>query len=111
VVTRALHHHLDGKKKNKKEEAWVKVAPLGIKLTDDEQKDFRESMADTLREAEDAFALLVSSFRECCEIKDRSYHFTKYPNCFVGKQTVEALVKNGVVASRSEAVALGNRML
>jgi hypothetical protein len=109
VATRALHHQ--GKKKGKKEEAWVKVAPLGIKLTDEEQKDFRESMADTLREADDAFAQMVASFRECCEVKERSYHFTKYPNCFVGKHTVDALIKNGVVSSRCEAVELGNRLI
>jgi len=107
VATRQLHHQ----GKAKKTETWVKVAPLGIKLTDEEQKEFREGMAETLREAEDEFAQLVTQFRECCEIKDRTYLFKTYPNCFVGKHTVDALLKKGIVASRTEAVALGNTLL
>ena len=44
-------------------------------------------------------------------IKSRRYHFTTYDNCFVGTECVDWFVHDGLAASRSEAVALGNTLL
>ena len=41
---------------------------------------------------------------------DRTYHFRKYPNVFVGSEVVSALVNEGVAATRAEAVALGRQL-
>jgi hypothetical protein len=41
---------------------------------------------------------------------DRTYHFRKYPNVFVGSEVVGALVNEGVAATREEAVALGRKL-
>ena len=44
------------------------------------------------------------------EVKDRKYRFKKYRQCFVGSEAVDFLVDNGYVASRFEAVELGEKM-
>jgi hypothetical protein len=50
-------------------------------------------------------------FIECAEVKDRKYHFRSYPNCFVGKDVVAALIQKGYVENAQEAVDKGNILL
>lgn len=50
-------------------------------------------------------------FRLCADVKDRKYHFRTYPHCFVGKDTVSALVDAGFCKTRADAVAYGNKVM
>ena len=52
----------------------------------------------------------AEAFQKCCRIKDRYYHFIKYKNCFIGRDTVDAVVKAGVVETRMEAVELARTL-
>ena len=46
------------------------------------------------------------------KIKDRKWFFRTYPQCFVGEEAVDWLLKNiPSVSSRDHAVAIGNQML
>ena len=44
-------------------------------------------------------------------IKDRRYHLKVYEKCFVGHDMVDWLLKKGEVESRSEAVAMMQKLL
>ena len=44
-------------------------------------------------------------------IKDRRYHFKTYEKCFVGNEMVDWLLKKGEVESRSEAVAMMQKLV
>lgn len=44
-------------------------------------------------------------------IKDRRYHLKTYDRCFVGHEMVDWLIKKGEVESRSEAVAMMQKLL
>lgn len=44
-------------------------------------------------------------------IKDRRYHLKVYEMCFVGHEMVDWLLKKGEVESRSEAVAMMQKLL
>lgn len=44
-------------------------------------------------------------------IKDRRYHLKAYEKCFVGHDMVDWLLKKGEVESRSEAVAMMQKLL
>ena len=58
--------------------------------------------------------LLMTVARKCrngFKIKDRTYRFKKYKQCFVGEQAVTWMCQNGVAGGRSEAVELGQMMI
>lgn len=44
-------------------------------------------------------------------IKDRRYHLKQYEKCFLGHEMVDWLLKKGEVESRSEAVAMMQKLL
>ena len=44
------------------------------------------------------------------EIKDRTYHWKTYQDCFVGSDAIDFLVSHGYVKSRIDAVDLGRRI-
>lgn len=44
-------------------------------------------------------------------IKHRRYHLKTYEKCFVGHEMVDWLIKKGEVESRSEAVAMMQKLL
>lgn len=44
-------------------------------------------------------------------IKDRRYHLKQYEKCFIGHEMVDWLLKKGEVESRSEAVAMMQKLL
>lgn len=44
-------------------------------------------------------------------IKDRRYHLKSYEKCFIGNEMVDWLLKKGEVESRSEAVAMMQKLL
>lgn len=44
-------------------------------------------------------------------IKDRRYHLKTYEGCFVGNDMVDWLLKKGEVESRSEAIAMMQKLL
>ena len=44
-------------------------------------------------------------------IKDRRYHLKSYEKCFVGHEMVDWLLKKGEVESRTEAVAMMQKLL
>jgi pyruvate/2-oxoglutarate dehydrogenase complex dihydrolipoamide dehydrogenase (E3) component len=46
-----------------------------------------------------------------CEVKDRRYHLMTYPQCFVGSEAVDAMLKHGLAGSREDGVVLGNELL
>lgn len=52
-----------------------------------------------------------AKFRLCAQVEDRRYHFRLYRHCFVGKDTVTALVSAGICKTRSDAVAFGNKVM
>lgn len=52
----------------------------------------------------------AEAFQKCCRIKDRYYHFRKYKDCFIGRDTIDAVVKAGVVETRMEAVELARTL-
>jgi len=45
------------------------------------------------------------------EIRDRTYKFKTYRDCFVGSEAVDFLVENGLAADRGEAVQIGQCVL
>lgn len=50
-------------------------------------------------------------FRQCADVKDRSSMLKKFPQTFVGKDTVTALVARGVCPDRESAVEFGNMVM
>lgn len=79
-------------------------------LEDSDEEETKDD-PDTLKAAVEAQTQLIAQFRSCCEIKDRSYLLRSYPKCFVGKDTVDMLVKKEIVFTRSEAVRVGNKLI
>ena len=45
------------------------------------------------------------------DVQTRNWHFHEYKNCFVGKEAVTWMIKNGLSKSRPTAVMLGQRWL
>lgn len=54
---------------------------------------------------------LFAEFRDKVDIKDRSYHLKKYPDCFIGSEAVTVMQKMWNLKSREEAVEYGKRFL
>ena len=54
---------------------------------------------------------IATQFRAGVELKDRKYHLTTYPSCFVGREAVNVLINNGLANSREEAVLLGQSIM
>jgi len=54
---------------------------------------------------------LETKFRRCAVTKDRHFHLKKYPDCFVGSETVELLLAHGFSKTRSEALYYGNLLM
>ena len=60
---------------------------------------------------EDLLTDIATQFRAGVELKDRKYHLTTYPSCFVGRDAVNFLINNGLANSREEAVLLGQSIM
>ena len=45
------------------------------------------------------------------EVRDRTYHLKKYPQCFVGSEAVDYLVESNLAPSREDAVRIGNDIM
>ncbi len=45
------------------------------------------------------------------EIKDRSWRFTSYPQCFVGSEAVAFLYRDGIAKSTRHAEEIGNILM
>lgn len=56
---------------------------------------------------------LTQRIRRLFDIKDRTYGFPPktYPDCFVGKEAVSQLVKEGIASDADDAVHIGNMLL
>lgn len=60
---------------------------------------------------EDTLIELADQFRAGVVIKDRMYHLKKYKQCFIGKEAVDFLLREGVASTREEAVELGQSIM
>lgn len=49
-------------------------------------------------------------FQKNVVVKDRTYHFTTYKQCFVGSEAVDFLVSSGMAETREDAVQLGKAL-
>ena len=56
---------------------------------------------------EEALDQIALRFKAGVTIKDRSYRLSTYPSCFVGREAVDHMTKDGLAATREEAVKLG----
>lgn len=54
--------------------------------------------------------LMAEKFRACAVVKDRKLRFRSYRQCFMGAETVNALVDSGVVGTHKEAVEYGRTL-
>ncbi len=56
---------------------------------------------------------LATRLRTALDIRDRKYGFPSktYSNCFVGREAVTQLVKDGIAVDEQNAVHIGNMML
>lgn len=45
------------------------------------------------------------------EVRNRTYHLKKYPQCFVGSEAVDYLVESNLAPSREDAVRIGNDIM
>ncbi|BDA45975.1 probable phosphatidylinositol 3,4,5-trisphosphate-dependent Rac exchanger protein at N-terminal half [Coccomyxa sp. Obi] len=54
---------------------------------------------------------LAERMQQGLHVRDRVYHFKKYPNSFTGADAVRWMLSNGVAGSEGEALLLGNDML
>ena len=52
----------------------------------------------------------AEKFRDCVDIRDRTYNLTVYKNCFIGSEAVDAMIYTGLVTTREEGVALGRQL-
>lgn len=52
----------------------------------------------------------IISFRQCAVLQTGVYRWKKYPNVFIGEDTVDRMVYTGLAQSRSEAVQLGRAL-
>lgn len=59
----------------------------------------------------EAIKTLADQVRACVEIKNRTYLFRTYKNCFVGSEAVRAMVSSGIAKDEEHAVVLGNVLL
>lgn len=78
----------------------------------------KKRMTNTVRASNKAAILAVGEELRCLLhdedpplIKDRRYHLKMYDKCFVGNELVDWLIKKGEVESRSEAVAMMQKLL
>lgn len=53
---------------------------------------------------------MADAFKTCAEVKDRKHRFKVYKDSFVGCDTVDALVKAGIVDNRRDAVEYGRTL-
>ena len=65
----------------------------------------------TTTTAIDDLQSIGNQFRENVTVMTHRYHFKKYRKTFVGREAVDWLVKSKIVATRKDAVFLGQRML
>ncbi|CAL8462122.1 g1653 [Coccomyxa elongata] len=54
---------------------------------------------------------LAERMQQGLHVRDRVYHFKKYPNSFTGADAVRWILSNGIAGSEGEALLLGNDML
>ena len=62
-------------------------------------------------QAQDSLTELADQLKAGVEIKDRKYHLKKYNQCFVGREAVDFLLRDGIAGSREEAVQLGQSIM
>ncbi len=76
-------------------------------MKNEEQMDLEASFDDIDLEE------LATRLRTALDIRDRKYGFPSktYSNCFVGREAVTQLVKDGIAVDEQNAVHIGNMML
>jgi len=88
--------------------------PRAATATQTEQKEILETanaVTKSMQACQEYTDVAEVQFRQCSQVKDRTYMLKTYPRCFVGKQAVDALVATGVCPSRSAAVELGKSLM
>ena len=81
---------------------------------DDESASLAPSTANSVDpplSAMDNLAEIARLVQSNVEIRDRTYKFKTYRDCFVGSEAVDFLVENGLAADRGEAVQIGQCVL
>ena len=72
---------------------------------DDDNNSIKEAEEEaTANERIVQLRFAATLLRHHLPIQDRTYKLQLYPACFIGSEAVDLLIKNGIVASRSEAV-------
>ena len=61
--------------------------------------------------AQDPLDDIATQLRTGVEIKDRKYRFSTYQKCFVGRDAVDFMVRDGLASTREEAVQLGQSIM
>ncbi|ETO19780.1 hypothetical protein RFI_17447, partial [Reticulomyxa filosa] len=54
---------------------------------------------------------IAKEIRQNVEIRDRTYHFKKYKDCFLGNACVKFLIDRSICTHVPEAIALGNALI
>ena len=52
----------------------------------------------------------AEQFKNSLDIRDRKYHLKTYRSCFIGSETVDALVLSGISKTREEALQFGRSL-
>ena len=52
----------------------------------------------------------AEKFRDCVDIRDRTYKLTLHKSCFIGSEAVDAMIYTGLATTREEAVTLGRQL-
>ncbi|CAM9606556.1 unnamed protein product, partial [Ectocarpus fasciculatus] len=73
----------------------------------DDESQFESAMLLGFEAAE----FLCLKMRNCIPVEDRDYGSTIFKKSFVGSQAVDWMCDTGIAASRSEAVAIGQRLV
>lgn len=60
---------------------------------------------------EDPLDEIAAQFRTGVEIKDRKYRLSTYKQCFIGREAVDFIVRDGLASTREEAVQLGQSIM
>ena len=66
-----------------------------------------QSTAEEVASRNSEFREKIHAFKRIVQVRTRVYHMRKYRGVFVGREAVDAMVYNGLAASRREAVQLG----
>jgi hypothetical protein len=54
---------------------------------------------------------IANKLEKNVEVRDRTWHFRKYPKCFVGSEAVDYLVDSNIASSREDAVRIANKIM